>query len=138
MSAFSVDIAEFVKKAGARADLVARKVGIEVFSSVVRKTPVDSGRARANWVASVGAPSVEITGALDAGHYGSEPSGASAAKAQAVLNDFTIGPAIFITNSLPYIERLENGYSDQAPAGMVAITAIEYQKFVADAVKSLP
>lgn len=32
---------------------------------------------------------------------------------------------IYIANGLPYILRLENGWSKQAPAGMVAITLAE-------------
>ena len=31
-------------------------------------------------------------------------------------------PTITVQNNLPYIDRLENGYSKQAPAGMVSVT----------------
>ena len=34
-------------------------------------------------------------------------------------------PVISVYNNLPYIERLEDGYSNQAPEGMVSLTAAE-------------
>jgi len=34
---------------------------------------------------------------------------------------------IYLTNNLPYAQRLEEGYSQQAPAGMVALTIQEFQ-----------
>jgi hypothetical protein len=37
------------------------------------------------------------------------------------------GQTIFITNSLPYAQRLEYGWSKQAPLGVVRITAVEFQ-----------
>ncbi|NBT33816.1 MAG: hypothetical protein EBT13_18445 [Rhodobacteraceae bacterium] len=34
-------------------------------------------------------------------------------------------PIIYIQNNLPYANRLENGWSGQAPQGMVALTVAE-------------
>ena len=84
-------------------------------------TPVDTGRARGNWQAAVGAPvDVEID-RLD-------PSGgetiAAASRALIGLGAFK---TIFITNNVPYIQALENGNSKQAPAGMVAIALSEVE-----------
>ena len=36
-------------------------------------------------------------------------------------------PPIYIQNNLPYANRLENGWSNQAPAGMVALTIAEVE-----------
>ena len=35
-------------------------------------------------------------------------------------------PRINIYNNLPYIERLENGWSNQAPTGMIALSFKEF------------
>lgn len=40
-----------------------------------------------------------------------------------------------ISNNLPYIERLENGWSQQAPAGMVRVTLSEFERKLAKAAK---
>ena len=41
----------------------------------------------------------------------------------------------YITNCVPYAMDLENGYSPQAPAGIVGLTAIEFPDIVATVVK---
>jgi len=77
----------------------------------VLATPVDTGRARANWIVSVGRPRYQTTPDVD-------PSGAQAiAQGVRAVQSFK-GGSIFITNSLPYIEFLEDGSSKQAPGGM--------------------
>ena len=99
---------------------VRRMIALKVFRRVILRTPVDTGRARANWQATVGSP---VQGPIDS----VDPTGAGSVS--------TILPAIgavqgdepiFLTNNLPYIERLETGWSQQAPAGMVAITVAEF------------
>ena len=42
------------------------------------------------------------------------------------VSDF---PVLFINNQLPYGPRLEDGWSDQAPLGMVALTIAEVVPF---------
>ena len=121
---FEDDLRRFQKKAGIRAELVLRKVGIEVASSLILKSPVDTGRFRANWVASILAPSNNTTESTD-------PSGqnAMAAASKQILNA-KLGQAIWISNNLPYAQRLEHGHSQQAPAGMVRVTVAEWQGYL--------
>lgn len=82
----------------------------EVGTAIIKETPVDTGRARGNWQASVNSAA------------GSEISRTSDGAAIAELNqkaNAAIGNIFFFTNNLPYIRRLEYGYSKQAPEGMV-------------------
>lgn len=135
MGQFALQLAEFAKKAGGNADLVVQKVALDIFSRVVMRTPVDSGRARGNWQLTVGqAASGEIS-RDDKANYGSPPSSALLSSAAGTLASFQVGPSIFIVNNLPYINRLEyEGYSTQAPAGMARITVAEFQSLVEKAV----
>lgn len=129
---FALDIEAFCKKVGANADIVVRKIGVDVLTSVVKKSPVKSGRFRANWTVSIGAVLNRTVETLD-------PNGdATIAEQGAKVANFSVGPSIYLTNSLPYAQRLENGYSRQAPAGMVRLTVAEFQTFVDDAVRQLP
>ncbi|PZQ46171.1 MAG: hypothetical protein DI551_05690 [Micavibrio aeruginosavorus] len=76
-------------------------------------TPVKTGRARSNWHLDIGAPTfviVEAKGDLIAD-----------------VTDYKIDKTIFVSNNLPYIQRLEDGWSQQAPSGFV-IDAIAYAK----------
>lgn len=76
-------------------------------------TPVDTGRARANWQATIGEETFDELDEVD-------PSGAATiAKAQAVLESRKSEQTIHLTNNVKYVPRLNEGWSAQAPAGFV-------------------
>lgn len=119
---FAEDIAGFAAKTERKMDLAVRKIALELFSRVILKTPVDKGRARANWqVAIGGAPNGTLELEDKSGTATISAVTASAAGLRA-------GDVIFLVNNLPYIQRLEDGYSGQAPAGMVGLTVQEFQR----------
>ena len=55
MGQFALQLAEFAKKAGGNADLVVKKVAIDLLARVVMRSPVDTGRFRSNWAVTIGA-----------------------------------------------------------------------------------
>lgn len=92
------------------------------------------GRFRGNWQVSF---EVGETGVLDL----VDPRGTRAkASGTQVIGQFQIGVgSIWMMNNLPYGPRLEyEGWSSQAPAGMVRISTTEFQTFVNKAVAELP
>ena len=96
-------------------------IATEGLARVQTKSPVDTGQFKSNWLASVGSldPST---------HEGA--GGAFAAKSSGAIASYAAvdgWPVIYISNSLTYALRLENGYSLQAPSGMVALTVAELQ-----------
>lgn len=121
---FGLQLGAFAKKAGGNCDLVVRKVAVEATARIVRRTPVDTGRARANWTVTVGRPSYATTEGFD------KAGAATIAAAATAVAGFRCGPSVWIANGLPYIERLETGWSTQAPSGMVGLTVIEFQGMV--------
>jgi len=119
---FAEEIAGFAAKTERKMDLAVLKIALELFSRVILKTPVDKGRARANWqVAIGGAPNGTLELEDKSGTATISAVTASAAGLRA-------GDVIFLVNNLPYIQRLEDGYSGQAPAGMVGLTVQEFQR----------
>ena len=96
-----------------------QKIGIDIHAGIVNMTPVDTGRARGNWAVTAGSVSTEPR---------VDPNGSAtiAAGTGAIVNGIDANnvdrATITLGNNLPYIERLENGWSDQAPTGMVANT----------------
>lgn len=121
----SLDLAKFAAKAGGNADKVVRKVCLDLTRDVVLGTPVDTGRARANWFASLDAPSGRtIEYDKDSGSNIKAPD-ESAGSEFAVANAQDVafkasGHVFYLTNNLPYIYRLEYmGWSQQAPTGWV-------------------
>lgn len=101
---------------------LVRKTALAVDTFVVVETPVDTGRARSNWIVEIGSPATEAIDAYVPGEKGST----GAANVQSALDQgrATIakaqhGDEIHITSNLDYIQRLNEGWSAQAPAGFV-------------------
>ena len=124
---FASDMEAYAKKAGASLEETTRAVALELFGSIIKDTPVDTGRARGNWQTSIGAPAsgeVDRLGEREAlSELGSE------------AGKFVGGQVIYLSNQLPYIQRLELGWSDQAPAGMVRKNIARIQQIVAKAAR---
>lgn len=106
------DVAE---KLDIAVEVVARKLTIDAWGKLVKRTPVDTGRARASWAISVSEP------------YAGPPPlpGQHGMPSEPGVAEIDGTTAIFITSNLPYMEALENGHSGQAPNGMVRITVAE-------------
>ena len=95
---FSADIRNFAKKTNSTLDEASRAIKISLFSSVIVSTRVDTGRARSNWQTTTGSPNYNITERLD-------PSGNSIKEeVRATVQGDTVD---YLTNNLPYIEKLE-------------------------------
>jgi len=124
---FSGDIGKFAKDAQEAHDKITRAATLELFSSVIKSTPVDTGRARGNWQTAVGTP---IEGEIDRIDQGGS---AAIAEVQAKTPEGA-GQETFMTNNLPYIDSLENGSSKQAPAGMVRKNVARVQRIVNTAI----
>lgn len=135
MGSFSLDIKRFVEKAGKNADTVVGKTVFEIATSLVEKTPVGDptywinppppgyvgGHARANWSHSEGVRVEQEFDEVDATGQASLDRIAASIPAKAA------GKVHYIQNSVPYIQRLEDGWSRQCPPnGMVGLTVLEF------------
>ena len=118
---FGAQIAAFAKRTNRDADKTVRAVLISMTDSVILRTPVDTGRARANWFATVDSPARSTTESND-----TSGQGAIAAAQPAIAA--APGRVWFLANNLPYISELEHGSSTQAPGGMVRLTILEIKR----------
>lgn len=121
---FALDISRFINRTNSNVDLVTKKIVLDVMRSVVRKSPVDTGRFKGNWQYGTGEMPTGTTDIHDAGGQGTISHIAGQVPAQAA------GKLHYIVNNLPYSIRLEHGHSSQAPQGMVGLTITEYQGIV--------
>jgi hypothetical protein len=103
------------------ADQLVRRCALATDAAVVLATPVDTGRARANWQVECNTPATGTTAATS--KSGRESIDAGKTKI-AQYKGGTPNAAIYITNNLPYIGRLNEGHSAQAPAGFVEQAAM--------------
>jgi hypothetical protein len=91
----------------------------------VLRSPIDTGRFRANWNVSFGAP--DYTTTL------STAEGRGLSEADKALR-LPVGGVVYLSNGLPYARRLEHGWSRQAPTGMVRLSVVKFGEFVRQAV----
>ena len=124
MGSFADQMKAWERKAERKMDLAVRKIALEMFRRIILKSPVDTGRFRGNWHLAIGSVP-EGTLELD-----DKTGTATIAKGAATAMGFNAGETIFFANNLPYARRLEEGYSQQAPNGMVALTIQEFQSVV--------
>lgn len=107
--------------------------------TIAKRLPLKAGRGyvggalRGSWQVTVGAPAGADNNRID-------PSGnATIAAGVAAVAGAVVGPAIFIISNKPYGRRIEfEGWSKQAPAGMVRVTASEFAILVDEQVRALP
>ena len=79
------------------------------------------GRSRANWQVSIGSPREGAVDAIDTSEDGDQ----TVNKGLAAMGPLQAFQTIYIVNNVEYILALEDGYSTQAPRGMVGVTFAE-------------
>jgi len=115
MADFELSIKKFGEKAIKKTDAIIRKTAFDLTNAIIMDTPVDTGRARGNWIVSIDRQDDRKIDTED-------KSGASTiAKAQNEIFNNPIQKEIWIQNNLEYIARLEYGWSDKSPQGMVGV-----------------
>ena len=132
---FAKQISAFGVKTKEQMDFFVFTICTDITNGIVLKTPVDTGRARANWFASLDVPNGTVTTKTDA-------SGSNAINEARSIAQQAAGRVFYLSNNLPYIRHLEyglygnpsgsangpktiSGFSKQAPAGMVRTTVNE-------------
>ena len=134
---FSLDIRKFAEKSKANTDDVIAGTCLDLSRRIILRTPVDSGQARWNWQSSISSPENGILS-------GDDKSGSKAINKAANVSVNASGNIFFLTNNMPYINKLEfggypspspsgktsGGYSTQAPEGFVRVTIREFNQIV--------
>lgn len=134
---FAANLNKLCERAGDKAALVVRRAALELQSGMIERTPVDTGRAKGSWQVGIGMVNTATTTRTDTTPLGEKDDAGAALAAEVVLNTWKPGQKIFLTLSLPYAKRLENGWSKQAPSGMVRLTVQAYSDAVKKAVESI-
>ena len=109
--------------------------GVEFFRQVIISTPVDTGRARFGWYVTVNAPSSAVPAKAPDGWKGRSSGGSEYYPVPNIVSNMdvgtiTINDKVFITNNVPYIQKLNKGSSKQAAARFVERAAARVQAAV--------
>lgn len=109
--------------------------GLRVNDSMDIKKPEGyvGGRFKNNWYVGLDSQPTATNDTPDASGQGSNSRGLS------VLEVFRVGQvnSIYFTNNLPYAQALENGHSNQAPGGMVGLTALDAAQYFREAMSEV-
>ena len=145
MSSFENQLKAFAKKTDARLNVVVKKIVLDISVKLVLRSPVGDakywkskpppgyvgGRFRGNW--QYGLNAANVTTSMNIDKNGKD----TILAVNSQIPETAIGVVHYLTNSLPYAKRLEEGYSRQAPKGMVLLTAIEFEPIVKEAAAQL-
>jgi len=126
---FSLSFNKFKNKSVKQMDAIIRKAALELTSSIILDTPVDTGRARGAWLVSIDRENNSKTDIQD------KSGTTTISKAESSLNN-PIGRFIYIQNNLDYIVGLEYGKSKQAPNGMVRKNIIRFSKYLEESARN--
>jgi hypothetical protein len=127
---FAADLEKWAKKTGQKTDRAIVSACYQISEAIVMGTPVDTGRARGNWIPTVNNPSsAQLT--VD------DKTGTMALSKIGAVTMTAPGKVFYLVNNLPYIQRLEYGWSKQAPVGMVRINVQNFQAAIRKAVQDV-
>ena len=101
------------------AERTIKKITLDVTANLIESTPVDTGWARANWIPSVTKSIQDTAGTREQAESGSVNKGPQLSGQAEVLGYKLRQGRVFVTNNVPYILRLNDGSSTQAPSGFV-------------------
>lgn len=142
MADFMDTINKWIETTESKIDDVLQTIAIKVGESVVTLSPVDTGRFRGNWQMTIDSPASSSLLRYDQdGHT-------TIAEIAAKANSFTAGQIAYIQNHVLYGNDIEyglyngptskvtdEGFSRQAPAGVLRITESQFVKIVQDAIR---
>ncbi len=114
---FQSDLRKFNDKTKLQATRRIRRVALLAFRMIIIGTPVLTGCARGNWRISFG----DLRRDFDMKSL-DKTCGKTISRASLDISNAKVGVDVNICNSVHYIMALEDGYSRQAPNGMVGIT----------------
>lgn len=133
---FELAIDKFSETVPERVLLLQKTLAFDGLRRLINKTPVGNpslwqsppppgyvgGRARANWQVTIDAPALAPTDNIDANGAATKAAG------EAVILGLKVPfRTIWLSNSVPYIEALNDGHSTQAPAAFFQATIAELQ-----------
>lgn len=103
----------FTKTVSADQERAAKRLALKILRNLVLESPKDTGRFVNNWLVGLGGRKVSTLQGTDPARTKSFQRGSAAIKR------YKRWVAIWISNNLPYAQRLNDGWSDQAPANFV-------------------
>lgn len=111
-----INVQRYVKIQKEAVPRCMRNFMVEFYRQCTISTPVDTGRARWGWNCTIGTPSFTVPAE---GKYNID---AGRAVKTFTVSAVTGEETLYVTNAVPYIGKLNEGWSRQAPARFVELS----------------
>lgn len=132
---FEADIDAWIKKAEGSVEEVVEVFTEDVHAALVDRSPVDTGRFKANWqVTTNEAPAYALN------EYDKTGSATKNMGKRFARGMYQRGGAIYsihFSNMLIYANALEYGHSQQAPVGVIGIVRLIIPAIMAEAIRKV-
>ena len=133
MASFEDQMRAFARRANMSVEKTIKGTSIKLFSAVIKSSPVDTGRFRANWLCAGSTTIPSVVNMTD-------KTGSSATNEMVSYINSANGQMVFtLANNLPYAYKLEyggypgdgpntvGGFSKQAPQGFVRVNVARFE-----------
>ena len=140
-NSFSLSFNDFADKSIEQVKLIQKKTLIDLSDSIVKDSPVDTGRFRANWFGSWDDVEADTTESID------KSGEANVSKIKSNVNE-KFGEVFYLVNNIPYGEWLEYGirknklnelvFMKKQPYAMVRKNIIRFNYFLKNNIKVKP
>jgi len=127
---FTSEIERFVKVVNDRTARAKAVIAGDLLRAIVHASPVDTGQFKANWRVSLNATTRASIKSFDKGGQSTISAGLE------VIGRAKPTDRVYIGNNLPYARRIEYGWSQQAPYGVVRVQVARLQGIVTSAVRA--
>ncbi len=123
MGDFSLSLNNLTAKINDSVEDTVKGAVFELTKNIIYGTPFDTGRARINWQVDLNSDNDSIIESED------KTGNIAVSNAEKKIKNNKVPLYYMISNNLPYIERLEYGWSKaQAPQGMVRINIARFNQ----------
>lgn len=119
---FQGDIDDWIEAAGNGIERVIEEFVVNVETDLVERSPVDTGRFKANWQVTANAPPDYALNEYDKG--GQQTINMARRFAGGMFRRGGAVRSIHFSNMLIYANSLEYGHSKQAPQGVLSIVSL--------------
>ena len=126
MAKVDFDTNNLIKTVNTKASQVIRKIILDGMVRLIRQSPVDTGRFKANWSTSIGRTS----------NWTTDDTKENIPRSTKGISTYKLGQTAFLQNNLEYAIPLEYGTSKQAPSGWIRNNA-ELMQSLFDRIKNL-
>ena len=148
---FFADLAKFALTIDKSTEAVVKKVALDIFKDIIVASPVDSGAYRASHQIAMNTPSEEVVEVPKGQKLSKAESKKKAMEQAKNLSQFNTTDTIWISNNLPYAEKIEyGGYNDgpkvtggypsqmkNGPAGVYRLAIQKAEKRLVKALKEI-